>query len=204
MTHVVRWCRIVDEIAREDVSAARPSIQHITLVAHQRMLYADLNGLSCYPSQSTLARKCGMNRESVRAVDAWLADRGLIVLVRKRPGNVMEYRLVDPVEDQAVGTPQCQVDGTTKNPVGPLECQAVGTVEDQADSGWPPVGPRLASQRTTTDIPDNRFGLSSTQDQEGDQEAACLICLVPRCGVVHTGAELAAAARSQIRNRVPA
>lgn len=93
VTNVLVWLREVDDRARSDASSSRPPAQAITLVAHYRVLHADPDGSNCFPAQSTLARLAGVDRTTVRAVDAWLVDSGLMKHVRNRARGQREYLL---------------------------------------------------------------------------------------------------------------
>lgn len=92
MTNVLVWLREVDDRARAD-SGDRPSVQQINLVAMHRVLFADPDGRNCYPAQTTLAQKCGLDRKTVRAVDEWLVGSKLMVFERNRSHGQKEYRL---------------------------------------------------------------------------------------------------------------
>lgn len=102
MANVLTWLATVRDLARQDTSPQRPSVQAIEAVALHRVLHANPDGSSCFPSQATLARLTERDRVTVRAVDRWFVDQDLMVEVRKRSRGLREYSLVvDP--DGGVG-----------------------------------------------------------------------------------------------------
>lgn len=100
------WWRAVGDAARADLTPDRPSVQHITLVAHHRGLHAGGDGTNCYPSQTTLAELCGIEPKAVRKVDTWLIATGLMALVRRRQRGLREFLLTVPATraDRGDGT----------------------------------------------------------------------------------------------------
>lgn len=128
------WLGGVIQAGRSDDGADRPELASLIAVATVRALHADPDGGSCFPSQQTLSAMAGVKRETVRRVDAWLVDQALMRPVRKRKGNVTEYRLttpqVDPGQDQLTSD-SLAPDRTNQGPeVGPQVGTLVGPVQD--------------------------------------------------------------------------
>ena len=152
---VLLWIRVVGRTARQDDTVDRPSVQAIELVALHRLLHADSDGSSCYPSQETLAQRAGVKRATVRAVDAWMLERGLIKHVRNRAAGLKEYRLTSPADgprgDQ-LNTAQMVPEGTNWQmadgpPDGPLD----GPSGDH-NLRPPTKGRKEEEQTDTTDV----------------------------------------------------
>lgn len=168
MSNVLTWLREVDDRARADTSADRPSTQAITLVAHHRVLYADPDGGNCYPAQTTLAEKCGIGRKTVRAVDAWLIENRLMFFVRNRARGQKEYQL------DSDGHVQTHVEGVDNPPDGVaephLKPDSDGSAEHHVKSRWVADGSQMGPQEPTTlDLPPVVKGLSSDQREPVDK-----------------------------------
>lgn len=76
--------------------AKRPEEPSIIAVAAVRALHADPDGSHCFPAQTTIARLAHVSPRTVKAVDAWLVERGLMTFTRRRARGLKEYRLTLP------------------------------------------------------------------------------------------------------------
>jgi hypothetical protein len=93
---VLLWFRCVEEIATACDPNSRPAKASVTLVAHYRVMHADPDGRSCYPSQARLAHLSGLKRDTVGKVDAWLVSVGLMTQVATRRAGLKEFHLEIP------------------------------------------------------------------------------------------------------------
>jgi hypothetical protein len=91
---VLEWQRTLRDFVFADVGSDRPAANSVLAVAACRVSCANSDGTSCFPSRTSLARWCGIRDETVRRCDEYLVDRGFMIEVRRRPGNVREFRLV--------------------------------------------------------------------------------------------------------------
>jgi hypothetical protein len=137
---ILRWQQLVADAARADDSATRPALSAVCSVALVRSLRADADGGSCFPSVEGIAAGTGLARETVRKVDAWLVGHDLMVRVRRRKGNVAEYRLTLP----QVGSEDCRPSGAELA----LEQSQVGSDDCRPDDKSGAPGRRSAGRQS--------------------------------------------------------
>lgn len=164
-----RWFDAVEEAAHGDDSPDRPALLTIQGVAHMRARFADPDGGSCYPSQGTIAKRLGIKRDSVIAVDAWLKSSGLTKFIRFHPCGVKEHRLTLPAAVPIAGQPiDEQMSPEQDSRATGVPAGDPPGVPSDVPAGrhnlLPPTsekeGPRGSEETSTPDLPASTFDLA--------------------------------------------